>query len=1256
MRKVFILVWLLVSIVGYANNDKYRLILTTDPATTMTIGWNQSSGSNPVVYYGTTDFGTNHLSYPNSKTVDRSVTSRGMANRFARLTGLTPDTNYYFVINDSQGNSQRFWFRTAPDDLSRLSFIAGGDSRNNPSIRRNANRLVAKLKPHAVLFGGDMTDGDSSGEWQDWLDDWQSTIASDGRMFPIVPTVGNHEGSTVIYELFDTPTSDSYFAITFGDDMVRAYTLNTNISVSGNQLTWLDNDLSNNLDAVWRTVQYHKPMRPHTTSKSEGEAHYQAWAELFYNKGVRLVVDCDSHLVKTTWPLQPSSGAGNDEGFIRNDTNGTVYAGEGCWGAPTRTNDDDKSWTRDSGSFNQFKLIFVEETKIELRTILFDNESSVGEVSNTDPFTLPANLNVWNPSNGDVVIINHSDIPTPPSIAFADGEFNDYSNGTGLSLDVDVIDAGGGITKVDFYIDGVFQSSDTTSPYSYTDNYASGSYTVEAIATNVNGQTDTATININVGSFTENGIVFIADGNDDVEEDESDGTVYFDSSDLEFFDDGGWQVVGLRFQNLGIPNGATITTADIRFKSDASDAQNPMNMLISIEDSGDAAPFESNAEANVSARDLVSTSVTWTVDDWSNGERGADTTTDDLKDLLQEVVNRCDWTPGNSMVFVFERTGANANNASVERRADTYEENPPDAAQIRFTYTYNAGVANPDVTKFVANAWTNGAPTTDSTVIILDDYDTATYGSFDACYLEVNPGKTLTVGAGDYVSVNGGMTVNGTLTIEHEGSFLQTDSNAIVENNGRINVEITTPMLAPRDFMIMGSPMSDETRDDVFEDAFLVLDHTTANFFPHPDVTALFPGAENFADDKTQNGKFWNQYTGSIDAGRGYLVRPQLNYGDGNKTYNMTYDKGTLNNGDVSFNVAYNTSKNDSPNVLANPYASAIFADDFINAHGMVSEVFFWEHLTPPSASLPGSQSMNFSMEDISMYNLMGGNPAASEFPGTSTTPNGYISTGQGFGIKATSSGTVTFTNTMRRSNNNNTLRGMDPDGRNRIWVAISNETYEMQNTTLIGFTSEATAGIDNGYDSRRLATVLSLYSHLDDGSEELGIQSREAFESGMKVLLGFSTLIDAPLDYQIDIKNIHGENLEGVTVYLIDNYLDIVTNLSDEPYTFRSTKGTFDNRFTLQFEEEAILNTSDFGIDQIVVYPNPAIDVLNILAPKVEVQNVIVYDIQGKVVATKKFGSETNYSIDLSSLKTAMYFAKIQTAEGTITKRIIKK
>ncbi|MGB5927733.1 MAG: fibronectin type III domain-containing protein [Cyclobacteriaceae bacterium] len=403
-----------------ATTDKYRIMWHTDPATSMVIGWNQASGSNPIVYYGTADNGTNYSAYPYSKSPDRAISYKGMNNRFARLTGLQPNTAYYFVIRDSDGTSQRFWFRTAPGSRTeRLSFIAGGDSRNNRTPRINANRLVAKLRPHAVLFGGDMTDNGYDSQWQNWFDDWQYTTGSDGRMIPIVATRGNHESSnSMIVNLFDVPGSSVYYALTFGGGLLRSYTLNTEMSTGGNQTTWLANDLANNGNVTWKMAQYHKPMRPHVSGKSEGNGQYSNWSGLFYQHKVKLVVECDAHTVKTTWPVRPYTGSGSDEGFIRDDANGTVYAGEGCWGAPLRSNDDNKAWTRNSGRFNQFKWIFVDQDKIEVRTIRTDNASQVGQVNDSNIFAAPSNLDIWNPSNGAVVTILNDGTTAPPT---ADG-------------------------------------------------------------------------------------------------------------------------------------------------------------------------------------------------------------------------------------------------------------------------------------------------------------------------------------------------------------------------------------------------------------------------------------------------------------------------------------------------------------------------------------------------------------------------------------------------------------------------------------------------------------------------------------------------------------------------------------------------------------------------------------------------------------------------------------------------------------------
>lgn len=666
----------------YATTGRYRLTFRTDPSNSIVIGWDQQSGSNPVVYYGTTDHGTNWSAYPLSKTPDRSVSYKGMDNTFARLTNLQPNTNYYFVIRDSDGTSARYWFKTCPNDpATRLSFIAGGDSRNNYTPRKNANKLVAKLKPHAVFFGGDMTSSGTDSQWKDWFDHWQLTIASDGRMFPIVAARGNHESSNdMIERLFDVPSSSVYYALTFGGSLIRTYTLNTETSISGSQTSWLVNDLQA-ATSTWKMAQYHKPMRPHVSSKSEGNSQYSSWATPFHTYGMNLVVECDAHTVKTTWPVRPSTSGGNDEGFIRDDNTGTVYVGEGCWGAPLRTNDDNKNWTRNSGKFNQFKWIFVDQNQVEVRTIKVDNADQVGQTTNANPFSIPSNLDIWNPSNGSVVTLTNNGTPPTCSLtAPSNGQY--YATPQSVTLTANATDADGTVSSVEFYVNGISLGSDATAPYTLNWNIpANGTYAIKAVATDDVGNTTTSNTNtINVGAISNTISVRIAEGMDDVEQNGNNGSMYTTSSDIELVADGsrGNQTIGLRFQNLNIPSGATITQASIQFTVDETNTGST-NLTIKGEDVDNATAFTTSTN-NVSNRTKTSATVNWSPSGWNaTGQAGQDQATPNLKTIVQEIVDRSGWNAGNNMVFIITGSG--------ERTAEAYEGSSSNAAQLKVSYT-----------------------------------------------------------------------------------------------------------------------------------------------------------------------------------------------------------------------------------------------------------------------------------------------------------------------------------------------------------------------------------------------------------------------------------------------------------------------------------------------------------------------------------------------------------------------------------------
>ena len=421
--KYFSLAFFLLSIFSVqlqGEATRFRCMWRTSPATSMVVGWDQVSGSHAVLFYGTQDNGKDFSAYPNKQHVDIVNRAKGMNNHFVRLEQLQANTVYYFVIKDSEGVSRRMSFKTADDNpKTRLSIIAGGDSRNNRDARLRANKMVSKLRPDLILFSGDMTADDNDIQWQLWFDDWQLTIGNDGRMFPIIVARGNHEGTNIgLVDLFDVNAEKMYYSLTLGGNLLSLYTLNTLIPSGGNQKKWLESSLKKHRNVVWKIAQYHQAIKPHTDNKAEQNELLINWATLFHKYHVDIALESDAHVVKWTWPIRPSRDRGSEEGFIRDDEQGTVYLGEGGWGAPARINNDDKSWTRNSGSFNQFKWIFVDEYHIEVRTIHTDGVNGVQGLDDSNRFAIPYGLKIWSPSNGDVLtLVNRDASPPPPQEA-----------------------------------------------------------------------------------------------------------------------------------------------------------------------------------------------------------------------------------------------------------------------------------------------------------------------------------------------------------------------------------------------------------------------------------------------------------------------------------------------------------------------------------------------------------------------------------------------------------------------------------------------------------------------------------------------------------------------------------------------------------------------------------------------------------------------------------------------------------------------
>ncbi|GAC14424.1 PilC/PilY family type IV pilus protein [Aliiglaciecola lipolytica] len=137
---------------------------------------------------------------------------------------------------------------------------------------------------------------------------------------------------------------------------------------------------------------------------------------------------------------------------------------------------------------------------------------------------------------------------------------------------------------------------------------------------------------------------------------------------------------GFRFQELNIPQGATITDAYLRLTSaqlNTSDAK----LKIRAELVSDATEF-SNDDYDISSRTLTANEVNWDSDNsWPlSGETLA---SPDITEVIQEVVDQSGWCGANDLNIIIEGTSVDS---SSDRKAESYDDGSGSGVQLVIAY------------------------------------------------------------------------------------------------------------------------------------------------------------------------------------------------------------------------------------------------------------------------------------------------------------------------------------------------------------------------------------------------------------------------------------------------------------------------------------------------------------------------------------------------------------------------------------------
>lgn len=118
--------------------------------------------------------------------------------------------------------------------------------------------------------------------------------------------------------------------------------------------------------------------------------------------------------------------------------------------------------------------------------------------------------------------------------------------------------------------------------------------------------------------------------------------------------------------------------------------------------------------------------------------------------------------------------------------------------------------------------------------------------------------------------------------------------------------------------------------------------------------------------------------------------------------------------------------------------------------------------------------------------------------------------------------------------------------------------------------------------------------------------------------------------------------NLEGYTEYdyqVVANCTDGETSEPSDIVTERTTN----------------VGVEDYEVSNIDVYPNPTTGMVQVSSSKFQVSGVDVYDVYGKLLNTLSAGGN-EAEVNLGEYAAGVYFLRVSTENGVVTKRIVKK
>lgn len=523
-------------------------------------------------------------------------------------------------------------------------------------------------------------------------------------------------------------------------------------------------------------------------------------------------------------------------------------------------------------------------------------------------------------------------------------------------------------------------------------------------------------------------------------------------------------------------------------------------------------------------------------------------------------------------------------------------------------------------------SWNNGKPSVGKEVFFRENFASLT--TTNICSCSIDEGKTVTLLSGNTLGIEFSYVGLGTLVLEDSASLYQSDDDMI--NTGIIHFKRKTKPVLRYDFTYWSSPVENQKLIDVSPNTLL------DKYQSYDSLT------ESWTFEKPSN---------IMIVGKGYVIRAPQNFSITERSVFEATFKGIPNNGKIKVDLGME----DSYNLVGNPYPSAINADVFLtkNALKIKGALYFWTHNTPIT-------NFKYTADDYATYNLLGGvGTAATTSVSTTTEPNGAIAAGQSFFLQSKDLGFASFTNEMRivgrnerffKPANRDKVSNENTSEKHRFWLNPRNSEGIFKQI-LLGYIDEATNGIDDRYDALSMDgnQYVDFYSIIEN--KKLVIQGRALpFTEKDSIVLGFKVGIEGNFNFSIDHKD---GIFEKTNVFIEDKDLKTIHNLSQSPYFFNSSIGTFSDRFIVKFTDKT-LSIDNFEVqdNDVVVWEKDKM--IFITAKNKNINEVVVFDISGKTIYRKNKLDTSKLTIQNLFSAHQILLVKVTLENGnSITKKI---